>query len=306
MRGRFSCIIACAASFLAVPSVASAQGDKRDKNVLELEPSSNWHLDYGVDGCRLLRTFGNKEGETLIYLEQDGPSDSFAITLAGDAAEFLRSNKNISMQFGPVHGRQDAKFFIGDLGRFDKAFIFSSYDIYGEDISEDRQADSESEQAKQFSFPQIDPADAANIEWLSFYQQKKRVTLLTGNMKAALVALNTCSRDLLTDWGLDVESQMGVTQPVKWTNRKEIAREIIRNYPAVAVSAGAQGILGMRVMIDEAGMVTSCKLRNFTENDSLNSPACRIMQDAKFTPALDADGAPIASYYQTNIIYQID
>ena len=61
----------------------------------------------------------------------------------------------------------------------------------------------------------------------------------------------------------------------------------------------------MRAIIDETGAVSECVIVNATVTERLESPACKSMKEAKFTPALDAQGKPFKSYYATSVTYQI-
>ncbi|MEL6738005.1 MAG: TonB family protein, partial [Pseudomonadota bacterium] len=95
------------------------------------------------------------------------------------------------------------------------------------------------------------------------------------------------------------------TRLPKWSNEASVVRRIVARYPGKALQRGEQAILQMRVIVDESGKVTSCKIDEATTAGNVESPACREMANAKFDPALDADGQPFTSYYSTSIIYRI-
>ena len=127
----------------------------------------------------------------------------------------------------------------------------------------------------------------------------------TGPLGEAFAVLNQCTKDLLQEWGLDAEKHETATRLPKWKNEKSIAARIGRAYPTSALNRGEQGIFRMRVMIDENGRVTDCVIDEATIAERLESPACRVMMDADFEPALDAQGTAFPSYYATSITYRI-
>lgn len=116
--------------------------------------------------------------------------------------------------------------------------------------------------------------------------------------------LNTCTQDMISDWGLDVAQHLAATRRPQWNNEMEIARRLQAQYPAAALRQGVQAILRLRVIVGVDGKVEKCQIDAATTNE-LESPACREMENAEFEPALDAEGQPFRSYYATSIIYRV-
>ncbi len=42
-----------------------------------LKPDSKWVANYGENNCRLMRTFGKADEQTVLILEQIAPSSAF-------------------------------------------------------------------------------------------------------------------------------------------------------------------------------------------------------------------------------------
>ncbi len=84
-----------------------------------------------------------------------------------------------------------------------------------------------------------------------------------------------------------------------------VVRRIQDAYPSRARNRGEQGLVRMRVIVSPEGTVENCTIIKATEADNLESPACRAMLGAQFSPALDAAGQPMRSYYVTRITYQM-
>lgn len=152
----------------------------------------------------------------------------------------------------------------------------------------------------------IDEADSAGIDWILISRGDRQVRLDTGNMKAAFNALNACSKDMLNYWGIDGKAHTLLTKRPEWLNQRSVANRIASDYPENASRSGEQAILRMRVIIDATGKVTDCKIRQVTVAESLKSPACKEMMRAEFSPAFDANGKAIPSYFQASILYNID
>ena len=74
-------------SFAAAVSVVAAphSAAQTDDEVVVLEPSSPWQLDYGKDRCRIARTFGEGDDTNMFYLEQWEPAAWATWLVAGPA-----------------------------------------------------------------------------------------------------------------------------------------------------------------------------------------------------------------------------
>ena len=149
--------------------------------------------------------------------------------------------------------------------------------------------------------------DAANaVEFVSVRQRKREVRLQTGDLGDAFKVLNDCTMGLVESWGLDRAAHLTARSLPKWLNEEEIAKGISGRYPNRALRKGESGFVNLRVMVSESGTMTECVVENVTEAQTLESPACAEMRKAQFEPALDANGQPMKSFYQTRITYRIN
>ncbi|MEO5494151.1 MAG: energy transducer TonB [Sphingomonas sp.] len=70
------------------------------------------------------------------------------------------------------------------------------------------------------------------------------------------------------------------------------------DYPKDAIRANRQGRVMARLDVDATGHVTACRIATSSGTDSLNAKTCEILLvRAKFNPATDRRGRPIASTY---------
>jgi outer membrane biosynthesis protein TonB len=82
----------------------------------------------------------------------------------------------------------------------------------------------------------------------------------------------------------------------KWLGPGSYPWEYLRNSLSVRIQ--------LRMMTDESGAVTQCVVQSPSGTSVAGTLACReIVKTARFEPALDADGTPVASYYSTAIVY---
>lgn len=59
----------------------------------------------------------------------------------------------------------------------------------------------------------------------------------------------------------------------------------------------------MRVIVDQEGKVAECHQHDASLLDAMKSPVCRLMERARFNPALDSERQPMRSYYVGLIRY---
>ena len=286
--------VGVAALLMSASAGASAQ-DGPDR-VEQLVPSSEWNIDFGEDYCRLARTFKSGDDDYLLFFEQSGPDTGFGMTLAGPR---IRQFRQIITR---LKLEEDEPFIQvsdqpGEVVGFGPAAIFSRIEINDE-------SEGEPDGALR-TLPQIDLAEASTIKRVQFGHGGFALSFETGDMGPPLQALNVCAADFVRAWGLDQEKHQAFTRMARWTNEREISREIEKYYTRAALNRGEQAIIRMRVIVEADGSVSNCKLFESTETERLESKACEEMEDAVFEPALDAVGEPMRSFYTTNIIYRI-
>lgn len=84
------------------------------------------------------------------------------------------------------------------------------------------------------------------------------------------------------------------------------AQLIQSNYPANAARHEQEGRVGVRVDIGLDGKVSACVVSSSSGSADLDAAACEGMKRfARFEPALDKNGDPIASSYGTSIVYRL-
>lgn len=289
----------------AVSTVLS--GAPASAETLEIKPSSPWNVHFAEDKCRIAGFFGEGEDRHALIFEQQWPAANFGLTIAGPRLRAFRESQHTNLKFFDSQANRETKPFRGDLGEFKHALIFSSATLDPSDESTQAQAEAEAESSlADGRLPGIDTNFARQIRFVSVKQRSSELRLMTGPMEDAFKVLNQCTEDLISTWGLDAEQQRTASRRPRWTNEDKIVPKIAKSYPQSALSIGEQGILRMRVMVDQSGKVDDCVIIQATIAKKLKSPACDAMEQAQFEPALDAQGQPMRSYYATSITYKIN
>ncbi len=285
---------------IAALCAAVAQSALAADDPVVLPASSEWHLDYAEQSCRLARAFGDGENRSIAYFTQHGPGDGFELTLAGEPLK--RFSSNTAIQFGPIGGEWKIGPFKGDVEGVGPALIYSGINL-AEEPDEDG-AEEDASEARD-SLPEIDIQRARQMNYIEVSQGKRRVRFATGALDKPFAALNTCSVDLITAWGLEVDQHRSLTRMADPNNMKVIASRVGRDYPSEALRKGEQGIIRALLIVGADGRVERCTLDNATNSETLPAPACRALRETVFEPALDSQGQPMRSFYVTRIVYKM-
>jgi Gram-negative bacterial TonB protein C-terminal len=278
------------------------------KEPLRLKPSSKWISDYMKDGCRLMREFGEGDDKSLIIMNRFAPQESFSLTLAGKPFK-LAKTADAKVQFGPTEAEQDVNFMAGTLGDLPSLVMSGEMRLAPVSASELAAIKLAEKKPKELTQINIEPLGAEREKKVTFVKigrpRRQAVILELGAMDKPLVALDTCITDLVNSWGLDAAKHKTMTRPVlpasnpgNWMNSED--------YPIRMLHAGQPAIVEFRLDVDETGRATGCHIQQTTRPKEFDRAVCSaIMRKAKLSPALDAQGQPMKSYYQNTARFQI-
>ena len=286
-----------ALQFAGVPQGALAQPAKK---IVTLQPSSDWNIEFGPDRCRLSRLFGSKEEPHIVYFEQAGPAARFALTMAGKELRIFKQHFNhLSMK--PGDGYPGVDDYWGEIRGIGPAATVLEHDI-SEDTASKTSAD---ESDDSIGLPAIDLDEAAKIDRIFYGHKGTAIAFETGNLSAPFQALNSCASDFVRAWGLDQDQHAKLKSLPVLQNERDIDRSVKKLYPSMARLRGTQAIIRLVAIVEADGSMSDCWLQNATEDDRFKSPACKVMKDAEFAPALDIRGEPMRSYFVKTLNYQI-
>lgn len=126
----------------------------------------------------------------------------------------------------------------------------------------------------------------------------------------ARVATGLCALLALT--GIDAHAEPANPPPPKATFKP--ARPIghpgewasDNDYPTRALQLNESGIAGFALTLDRTGTPTACEITRTSNSAELDQTTCDLMiKRARFEPATDASGHPIASTYRSSVRWQI-
>lgn len=269
-----------------------------------LEPASRWHVDFGAERCQLLRTFGTEDDKHMLLFRQWSPGRSVNFTASGSSFERFKMRRPTTTRFSETGEEIESEPLTGELEGFGASVIFSRFGL-GDALQPVAGQNTDYPDEFYSSFPQLDLAKADKVSFIEIKQGKRSVRFNTGPLKDAFDLMNLCTQALVEQWGLDPEKHLSATRMARLDNFKRVAGRVARDYPRAALNSGEQAILRIRVRVDETGKASDCVINNVTSTDKLVSDACRPILDGNFAPALDEKGQPFASYWTTNVKYQI-
>lgn len=276
------------ASLLAAPS---ARAQDREE---VFTPSSVWAADYGDDYCRLVRSFSNGDDEISVVLQRVQPGADTQMMLIGNSLRAFRGATQLTWRFLPGGAEHKSNFLRSETGdgqqylRVEGVMFappappppgtpFGTFPPY------DRAADKEAAQA----------LTGLAIEG----GLTKPVRIETGRLDPVIGALQVCTDDLIKTWGLDAEAHKTLSAPATpqfspegWLPTGTIP------FSEFAKFAGGGNMV--RLMLDTSGKPTGCHVHSPTLSQALNDKICQLlMEKASFTPAKNASGDAIASYW---------
>lgn len=260
-------------------------------------PLKSWNVDYADDSCALRREFTSGEDNVLFEMRQFAPGDAFTATAA--STSFRPGLRPLRVRFLPdtmshVAAASNA------LNYPNRLFGYSWNDTFMplEKGSDKLQVIG--------SIPDTISREKA-VQGIELSEGLRRTILLTtGEMKRPMDGMRKCMDELLTHWGIDAVAHRTLSRRAVAKDQQKWAQVIQNRYPDEMLRLSKGGIVRVRIMVGIDGQPTSCHMQVRSQDPSFETTACAgIMKAARFEPALDAGGKPIASYFVTSIFYKV-
>lgn len=287
---------------------------------IRLQPDSTWHVNYAEDSCRLARVFGKEDNRVVLTMDRFAPGDPFQLVVASKLLSRVKATtgpkRQVTLRFGPGEAEQSEDMrpidFQGMPGLMASGVMLGSVIDEEKHRAETAAAKAAGDKKKLRMLEVLTPvmpmtpAREAAVTYLEIGgASRDRVVLETGPMDRPMAALRSCTDDLLTQWGVDVAAHKTLTRPVapKGNPQFWVTSD---DYPNSQLISGTQGLIQFRLSIDEEGRVSDCHIQQSTRPAEFDRTVCRIMTTrARFEPALDAAGKPIASYWRSSFSFQM-
>ncbi len=287
----------CGIQFAALAFVSVLPG-KAAAETARLTPSSAWNADFGDEKCRLALIFGEGKDRHLLYFEQYYPSSRVVFTVSGPKFKGFKEKRPVLINFGDQQKPRTTNPYIGSVDGLGKAVIYSALRLT---LPTKRKDAEKRAPRRRLDFEAVKGAKSVTLK-----QGHREVVFATGELHDPVKVLDHCAQNLVKVWGLDPEKQRTKSRAAKMIDADAVKERIRSFYPRSARRNGEQGNFRFRVMLDETGAVTDCKLNNATQFEKFQPRACGLLSEASYVPALDADGNPMKSYYVLSASYRLN
>lgn len=271
-------IAAAAAGLSAVP--AGAQ-------------DGEWQYAQSAESCRAYRTVEGADGASTVQLRTFGPGSAVEITVAGsEIAREPNAVRSVELGWdGEGYDRHQAGV-LGTLGGVPSVSLLAAH-----------------RPAAAFGFfyeemathvSRLDPtAETMQLRVVGYAPKD----LAVGPLVEALRRLEECEAALMDSWGWGRDyAEHVVTPPVMRDPQRWFRKAII--YPAVPNLKRISSLLQLRLKVDARGRVAECVVQSSPGSSQFGSRNCTgLRREARFDPALDAQGQPVDSYFQISVTF---
>jgi hypothetical protein len=266
-----------------VPAPSSAAGE----DTLLLEPTSRWEIDYAAESCALRRTFARDGVTADLEILQQAPGPYFRVTVT--SATLGPSRAEAKVRFEPDSRPQVPAYLVAEqLGeRHSVEFTDSlQQNVLGSSRPFVGWRESTRDQREK------------SITALSIEEGFDRnVALATGEMHEPMEALRVCMSDLYGSWGVDLEAHENLAEPLRAQNGAQIARQVRHLVPDVYLRTDTDLPAVARAVVGSDGRVKRCHVDLADWPEQVSAGICDLVtREARFLPARDRNGRPIASY----------
>ncbi|HUD29869.1 MAG TPA: energy transducer TonB [Novosphingobium sp.] len=278
---------AAMAMLLAVPMPAHA-----DDAVLA--PSTPWVLDATPSGCALRRSFGSGEMPLILEMQRFAPGDNFQLNINGAELRGITASSALRVKYGALpHHEDPIPFNIGETAREGGKTLPT---IFATSTLGDGHAD---------DVPAaVTPQMETQADVITLQLRSRAITLKTGPLDKPFAVMRQCTDALVESWGLDPATQNSLSRRTKALGAQSWPKRI--DYPSGQAARGQQARVNFRLLVGSDGKPTDCKVLRSYNEPAFDAAACRsLMSFARFEPALDRTGKPVASYYNGTIIWTI-
>lgn len=277
-----------AAGWALIAAPLAAQGPAEP---LVMAPSSQWVADYSEDNCALRRTFEAGEDNAVLQLRQYAPGDTFEVSVASET--LARADGPPEVRFEP-----DDHSYV----------VTGALPVAGEGVRGIQYSDSLRRQVDKGGAGWSEPAREAREQAITgltvAHAFERNIVLRTGSMRRPMEALRACTDAMLVRWGLDPAAQQTLSRRVVPVDMASWTRKVQEYYPATSAFMGRSGRVHVRLTVGADGAPVACAAGVGEVDAAFERAACGTMMDhARFEPALDAAGQPVASYFLQTIVY---
>lgn len=297
-----------AAAALTALAVTITPAAAQDEAARVFHPSSTWTADFGDDYCRLLRTFSDGDETITLGFERIQPGPTMRLQIIGDEFRTFRSADRIGYSIEPSAAPPpfppSSDFASARTGDGQRLTILSSFSLGPNPVFnrvfQGGEGAGEEEAEGPLPFPGYDPAveqvRGAEVRRLIFDDgMAQPLQFEVGQMGDVMTVLQECTSDLLRSWGLDAERHASLQRGPLPEQGPLLGRSAVPFGQFSRLSGGSNQV---RIMVSAEGAATSCHIHFPTLESNVNERICdQVLENARFAPAVDSEGEPLASYW---------
>jgi hypothetical protein len=260
----------------AVALVSSSESSAAEP----LQPTGKWVVDYAADQCLLSRNYGTEDKPITLVFEKLPLTQLVSLyVVTRSKRQDFDSGKAHVMPKGDESDQQG--FMAYNVGNGSVRMIAVSGDVGL-------------------------VRNAAREGTISFdIVGETNASFAVPNLGAAFAALDDCALDLGRTWGIPIDQQRLVATPTRPIEKLGTIFDS-DDYPAIAERNGESARIKDRVSVDATGKPTACALSRASGSRTLDEKTCAVlMHRPHYSPALDAQGRPIASMFVTQVAWLI-
>jgi Gram-negative bacterial TonB protein C-terminal len=257
--------------------------------VQNLAPSSPWNVDYDTESCKLRRGFGEGDGRIGMEITRFLPGDTFQLILFGKPLAGVSSASKVTITFGELPKQEQTRFAHGNDTSGEMVLIMGGVALRPLPVRRDSLSGV-------VPVAQVQPEEEVAVKTVTFSSKPTGTFVFeTGSLGGAMAALRRCNAALIRSWGIDPDVQLRfnpvpINSPGRWVTDAD--------YPRAARRDHRQALTSFRLLVDAKGVPSSCAIQLGLGGDEFRKITCDLlMKRARFKPALDRDGLPVAHYF---------
>ena len=264
--------------------------------------TGQWQLEAADEECRIARVFTNGDQQIALALERNSASAAARLVLVSNALTTYRTSEELGFRFLPDGDQRSARYLQSEMA--DGQQYFNLGDVWFGTVDPPSPGTPPPAPGTPIYDRAAEQAYAAAITAIEFNTGLTQTARLeTGSLRAAITALQACTDDLLRSWGLDWERHQSMTRRATPDgNAVDWVPGLVSLFPDWLGFWGSRN--SFLVLVDAEGHPTRCTVQRPSLDASKNERICNgFMANGRFLPALDANGQPMASYWQARLLF---
>lgn len=241
--------------------------------------TTGWQVEAGADRCLALRQYQVGDRPVILAFQPEPGANRGQFT-------FRSEDKAHRVNYGAL----GIKLFVGER-------LLTTFGAVG------AAKDDGALITTAYSLDPKEPPILAGQRSLSLRSPLLLGSFNLGPIDALNRVLDDCNASLLAAWGFSRADQQRLAAMPTWDPSLYFKP---RDFPTNALLNMRGGLTSLRFRVDEQGRASDCVVRRSSGTASLDAKSCEIItQRARFTPARDKEGRPMAAVMTYRVAWRI-